>query len=302
MKLTAIKIKTETALGIIFLLAVIVVIAIYFLSREDFAIANKILKRTKTAISKNKNEDLRLLFASNGQRNIYKIQKGDKWTVEIDGQESAAYDYVANPTFSPDGTQFVYSAVQNDQAFVVIDNTVQQQVYDSILQIIFSPDGKKLGYLAEKGNQSVIVLNGQEGKAYQKIAPLQTSAGSTYIIFSPDGKSIAYKVVDDKGTYVVVNGQAGKIYTDITSFAFTPDGQFTYQAQTGDQQVTVVNNKEVVDTTIGNTTMPSGQNPNTQNSGSGTYSSRSKRDLHLNQSRLFYPTCTGSASEKNCNF
>lgn len=304
MKITAIKIKTETALGIIFLLAVIVVIAIYFLSREDFAIANKILKKTKTAISKSKNEDLRLLFASNGQRNIYKVQKGDKWAVEIDGQESQAFDFVDNPTFSPDGTQFVYSATDSGQSFMVIDNTVQEQVYDKILQIIFSPDGKKLGYVAEKGSQSMIVLNGQEGKAYQEIAPLQTSSGSTYIIFSPDGKSIAYKVVDDKGTYVVVNGQAGKVYTDIISFAFTPDGQFTYQAQSGDQQITIVNNQEVTRATAGNTSGNSNyseQNSNTQ-SGSSGRSSRNKKDVHLDQNRLFYPACTGSAADKSCNF
>lgn len=292
------KIKTETALGIIVIIAVIVTGAIYFLSQENFSVASKIFKKKDASPSKSQSDKLRLLFASSGKRNIYKVQKGDKWAVEIDGEESAAYDYVDNATFSEDGMQFAYSATLDDQSFVIFEKTVQQQVYDKILQIIFSPDGKTLGYIAEKGNQDVIVMNGQLGRTYQEIAPIQTSSGSTYIIFSPDGQSVAYKVVDDKGTYMVVNGEAGQIYTDITSFVFSQDGSFTYQAQSGDQQVTVVNNQEVV-TTSGNTTGTPTTGGSTGSSGqTSTTSSRKGKDVHLDQKRLFYPTCTGGS----CNF
>jgi hypothetical protein len=298
------KIKTETALGIIFIIAIAVAGSIYFLSQENFIIASKIFKKKNTAPAKSQSDNLRLLFASSGKRSIYKVQKGDKWAVEIDGEESEAYDYVDNATFSADGLQFAYSATNNGQAFVIFEKTVQQQVYDKILQIIFSPDGKTLGYIAERGDQSVIVMNGHDSKTYQEISPFQTSSGSTYIIFSPDGQNVAYKVVDTQGVYMVINGQAGQTYTDITSFVFSQDGTFTYQAQSGDQPVTVVNNQEVVPVTggtsgIGSTTGSSGQAPS---SSSSKYSAKKSKDVHLDQSRLFYPACTGDSTSKNCNF
>lgn len=300
------KIKTETALGIIFVIAIIVAGSLYFLSQENFIIASKIVKKKSVTSSVNQGDNLRLLFASSGKRNVYKVQKGDKWAVEIDGEESAAYDYVDNPTFSADGTQFAYSAMNANQAFVIFEKTVQQQVYDKILQIIFSPDGKILGYVAEKGNQSMIIMNGQEGRAYQEIAPFQTSSGLTYIIFSPDGKNVAYKVIDDQGTYMVINGRAGQTYTDITSFVFDQNGNFTYQAQTGDQQITVVNNQEVlpvngstpVNSAVGGTSS-SGQTSETSPS---KFSARKGKDVYLDQNRLFYPACTRDSTSKNCNF
>jgi roadblock/LC7 domain-containing protein len=294
------KIKTEVALGIILVIAALLGGLIYFVSREDFKVAKIVFKKKPAVSSQNQKKDLRLLFASNGDRNIYRVQKDDKWVVVIDGQESAAYDYVDNATFSPDGTLFAYSGTIDGQSVVILENTVQQQVYDKIKEILFSANGNALGYVAQKGNYNVIVFNGQESKLYQEIAPLETSSGSRYVIFSPDGKSIAYKVVDSQGSYIVINGQEGKRYDDITSFVFAQDGTYTYQAQSNGQQITVTNGQ--ASTTTGST---SNTTSSTQNSGSSSSSQGSSggfkkntRDIQRDQNRLFYPTCSGG----NCNF
>ena len=123
------KIKTETALGIIFVIAAVVGGTLYYLSQENFIIASKIFKKKSSTPSKSQSENLRLLFASSGKRSVYKVQKGEKWVVEIDGEESAEYDYVDNPTFSADGLQFAYSVTVTGQSFVIFEKTVQQQIY-----------------------------------------------------------------------------------------------------------------------------------------------------------------------------
>lgn len=299
------KIKTEVALGIIFVIGATLTGLIYFLSQGDFEAAKVLFKKRPGTSSQSQKKDLRLLFASNGKREIYRVQKDDKWVVIIDGQESAAYDYVENATFSPDGTLFAYSGIINGQAVVILENTVQQQVYDVIREIIFNANGNILGYMAEKGGYSVVVYNGQESQPYQAIAPLETSSGTQYIIFSLDGESIAYKVVDDQGTYIVINGQAGAIYDDITSFVFSQDGTYTYQAESNGQPVTVVNGQVSPigsNSNTGATTAPP-QDPGTPPSSLGSSGAfrKSTKDIQSDQNRLFYPTCGGTTGV-SCNF
>jgi len=300
------KIKTKIALGIIFIFAASLTGLIYYLSREDFKVAKIIFKKRPRASSQGQKKDLRLLFASNGEREIYRVQRDDKWVVVINGKESAAYDYVENATFSPDGTLFAYSGTINGQAVVILEDTVQQQVYDAIKEILFTANGNALGYVAEKGGYSVVVFNGQESKLYKEIAPMETSSGPRYVIFSPDGKSIAYKVVDDRGAYIVINGQAGTAYDNITSFVFSPDGTYTYQAESNGQSVTVTNGQgnSTTGATTANTTGTSTQNSgnsSTPSNGSSGFSRRNKKDVHLDQSRLYYPACGGTSGTR-CNF
>jgi hypothetical protein len=299
------KVDPKISAAIIFILLASFSAAFYFLSRQEAVItAKKAISKKISNLSAGKKKDLRLLFASNGQKNIYKIQRDDKWVVEIDGQEGAAYDFVDNPAFSPDGTQFAYSAMLNSQSFVVVGHEVQQQVYDRILQILFSSDGQTLGYVAQKGDYNVVVLNGQEGDLYQQISQLQTSSGTTYIVFSPDGQSVAYKVVDDNGTYMVINGETGQVYSDIISFVFSPDGTFTYQAVSGDQSVTVTNQENSTGSTASTantTTTTSGttsQSSSTSSSSTTKNWKKSTTDVHLDEGRLYYPNCSGD----DCNF
>ena len=300
------KIKPEVAIGIIFSLSILVVGLIYFLSRDNFEAAKIVFKKRPGTASPSQKKDLRLLFASNGKRDIYRVQRDDKWVVIVDGQESAAYDYVGNATFSPDGTLFAYSGTINGQSVVILENTVQQQVYDAIKEILFNANGNALGYVAEKGGYSLVVYNGQESQPYQEIAPLETSSGERYIIFSPDGESIAFKVVDDQGTYIVINGQAGTVYDDIISFVFSPDGTYTYQAESNGQQVTISNSQASTtgSTSATTTNTSTTASTSTQNSGTSSTTSsyrKSGKDVKLDQERLYYPTCGGTTGI-SCNF
>ena len=301
------EIKKEIAFGIIIIVSIFVGTYVYIQSKQDIPF-NQFIFPKKSQVSSIPQNDSKILFASMGDRQIYKVKKDDKWVVVENGQESQLYDNVATPVFSMDGTQFAYSAIIEGEAFVVVNENPQTLTYDGILEIVFSPDGKSLAYVAEKSGSNLVVLNGQEGKVYGEIGLLNTANGSYYVIFSPNGENIAYKVVDDKGAYMVINEQEGKTYSDIIEFIFSQDGtQFAYVAELGNQQITVVNNQETVANNSSTAPTTSTQSSGSLTSSSSGSSSRSstKRgaDVQLDQNRLFYPNCEGqTAGSSGCNF
>lgn len=201
--------------------------------------------------------DNRILFAKNGDTEIYKEERDGQWFVIIDGQESALYDGVANPTFSPDGAQFAYSARINNEEFVVMDGAQQGKSYLKIKQIIFNADGSVLAYLAEAANGNLVVVDGKEGKVYGDIGTMDTESGSTYLAFTSNNQ-IVYRAIDGKETFIVVDGKEGAKYTEIGTIYFSEDGtQIAYYAQDGTQIITVINGKV---TNVENTP-PTNNNP-----------------------------------------
>lgn len=304
------KIKSELAIGIIILLALAMIVFIWIMNNdlEKSAINFKGITTKNISATKDKYANSRVLFASHGQKNIYKVQTDDnKWIVIVDGQESAAYDSVFAPVFSDDGTQFAFGGTIDGQAVVVVNNEVRSQssLYNDIRQIIFSSNGQSLAYVAIKESGSVIVVDGKESKTYQEIAPLETANGSAYIVFSPDGQQIAYRVVDSGGTYIVVNGQEGKRYDNISNFTFSADGtQFAYQAEINGQIITVVNNQEISSSSISsnnNSSNNTSQNNTNTTPHQSNYPGRGQdpdESSYFNQ-QLNVPICRKSTG---CNF
>ncbi len=257
------KISSELAIGIIIIFAIIVGTAIY--RAGSFSEALNYLPQ----INKKKNvapaQPEFILFASNGSREIYKVQKDDgKWAVVIDGQESAAYDNVFNPTFSEDGTQFAYGATNEEKSFVVLNNQASDKKYDSIGQIIFDQNGKLI-YKVIGADGEFLVIDGQEGQKY-------TSIGQ--IVIMDDGR-VAFQAELDGKEVTVIDGQV------------------------------VDNSGQNSGNGPGSTgTTGSGSNTGNNNSGSGSTkpptspSSRSRKDWNVPNNDKSYPICTGTG----CNF
>lgn len=301
------KIRIEVAMGII-LISFCIVGGLAWLMNKNLSENSKINEeRNNQMLSSliNQKRNARVLFATNGTKDVYKILKDGKWIVVFDGKESEAYEFVGAPAFSPDGTQFAFSARLNGQTLLVINNNPQVKNYDSISAIVFNPNGETIAYVASKDEKYVVVVNGKEGKTYQDIDALQTATGVAYIIFSYDGQKIAYKAVEDQKVFVVVNGQEGKRYDEITNFSFSADGQFTYQAQDGDRQVTVVNNKEIASNqnSSNNTANTSNNTSSSDDDNYGLFTGDDGKDVYLDQGKLRKAICpSGSSGEKNCNF
>lgn len=300
-----IKIKIEIAVGVIFLVAAVVGGSLWMVNRSNQQSEESMresAKKTETLTAKkNEKENSRVLFATNGSRDIYKIKKGDRWVVLIDGQESEAYDAVASPAFSADGKQFAYSATLDGKTFLVINGVAQETQYNSITEIAFSPDGQQIAYVANKNEKYVVVLNQKEGKEYQEIGTSETKTGSAFLIFSSNSQNLAYKVIENQQQFMVVNNHEGKKYDSISNFTFSDDGtQYAYEAKKNGRKIVVVDDKEISNTP--------GDSSGGSDSGSGssgssdtdytTHFRNGKKDVHLDPNRLTFPVCTGT----HCNF
>ncbi|MFA4817879.1 MAG: hypothetical protein WC608_04135 [Parcubacteria group bacterium] len=299
------KIKIGVAAGLV-ILAGIIVAGSAWMSKKSAQRAEENMreaeKMTESLTAKrNEKDNSRILFATNGSRDIYKIKKGGQWVVEIDGKEGEVYDAVASPAFSLDGTQFAYSATLNGKTFLVINGIAQETQYNSITEIVFSPDGQQIAYMANKNEKYVVVLNQKEGKEYEEIGELETKTGTAYIIFSSDSQSFAYKVIQEEQQFMVINTQEGRRYDSISNFSFSDDGhEYAYEAEDDGREIIVVNGKEVSNTPA-DTPDDSGSpddSPGSSDTDYSTHFRNGKKDLHLDPNRLNFPVCTGTS----CNF
>ncbi len=296
----------------VILFSVLIVFSIVLL-RKDKPVEN-IAPVTAT---KPDQENPDIFFASNGKNTVYKVKKGDQWSVIWNGTEGKTYDFVSNPVFSADGTQIAYNAEIDGQAYVVVNNTQEINAYQKSNYITFSKDGSTIAFVATKGDDNYVVISAKilnitetlkESQSFKEIAIAKDSDGnSTAIIMSDDGSKLAYVIKEDDKIYVIVNGQKSQGYDDILSFTFSEDGtSFTYEAQNGDSILTITDNQVVSST---NSTTPTDQDTSDTNSTipssnsnypSATYRYKisTQKDIVRDQNQLDFSGCTG----ENCNF
>jgi len=189
------KIKTEVALAIIVLVSLIFGIVVYRAGSFSAALNYiPMASRKKEASVKNSNW---VLFATNGDRKIYKVQKDDgKWAVIIDGQEGEAYDEVFGGVFSDDGVHFAYGARNDDWDFVVLDGVASDKKYADIGQLIFNRDGMLIYKVIDESGQ-YLVIGDEEGERYDIIGD---------IVILDDGR-IAFQAEIGGEQVTVIDGQ-----------------------------------------------------------------------------------------------
>ena len=276
MKIETKKINSELAIGVILIFSIIVGIAIYRAGSFS-AVINYIPQKFKKNQPQSKPE--RVLFATNGTRDIYKVKKDDgKWAVIIDGQEGDAYDEVLNPAFSDDGTQFAYSAVDNNEAFVVLNNKASDKKYESIGQVLFNKDGNLI-YKVVEADGTFLVINGQEGQKY-------TSIGEVVIL--DDGR-VAFHAELNGQQVTVIDGQVVE-----NNPPSTGTGQNASGAGANDNSS---NDHSSNDNSSGGNNS-NGDNTNSSNNNTTPKSGRQRKDWNIPATEKSYPVCTGSG----CNF
>lgn len=261
-----------------------------------------------------------IVFATNGKETVYKVQDGNKWAVIWNGIKSKDYDYISNPVFSPDGTQFAFNAETSSQSYVVVNNVQVINAYQKADNIVFSQNNQTIAFLAAQNNNTYVVISSPVAsptapapKVTQSLPIVQpgtvttSSSTTTSIILSPDGSQVAYVVQNDGEIQVVVNGQTSASYDSISDFTLNNDGTYSYQAQSGSQTVTVVNNQIISPasstsstssstTTTGNSTSPvSGEASSSKTSPPSApyypYQWVSGQDVNMPANRVDYTDC-----------
>ena len=291
-------------------------------------------------IQNNSQSPTQIFFAANGKDTIYKIQENNQWKVIWNGKESKGYDYVSNPVFSPDGTQFAFNAEIGNRAYVVVNNTQEINAYQKADNIVFSQNNQTIAFLAARNDNTYVVVtssvassgttstsqNVTESQPIAQPGTVTNAAGdTTSIIISPDGSHVAYIVQNGDQVSIVVNGHPSAGYDNVSNLTVNNDGTCSYQAQNGDQEVTVVNNKVTSttsttsddssgssSTTTSSDTSTSGNNStdsnNTSNQNSSSKKSSSKfynykyqynsgQDVNIDPDQTDYSSCQSG----NCN-
>ncbi len=161
-------------------------------------------------------------FSPNSDRFAYEVftdKNLESMKLIIDGKESKEYEAVTFSTFSPNSNHIAYTAMQNNQWFVVRDGKKIGAKYDDIAEpFSFSPDSKELAFIGVKNNKYVVVLNGKEiTPYYDKIEDLT---------WSPNSKKLAYKITNDNKMFIGMNGKIDENYIFIGKITFSLDSKY----------------------------------------------------------------------------
>jgi hypothetical protein len=177
------------------------------------------------------------------KRVAFKVKKGEKEVVVVDGREGQGYDTVRSGWFfSPDSRRIAYAARRDGLQFIIVDG-VEGKGYEpwDDMYPIFSPDSKRIASMVRRSNGTMMVIDGVEGKPYRS---LETQPPPH--VFSPDSKRSIYAAESDKGRWVaVVDGIEGKAYDFVESVQFSPDSRrFLHEASRGGDSFVVVDGVE----------------------------------------------------------
>jgi WD40 repeat protein len=165
--------------------------------------------------------------------------------VRRDGRPGKAYEDIAHPVFSPDGSALAYAVRGTGGSFFVVSEREGPRFGEVLPDtFVFSGGGKRHAYLAKRDGRLVAVVDGK----------VQAEAGGDMVpwlqapVFSADGTSVGYLEGSRsrKKMRAVVNGKPGETFdgVDLRSLEFSPDGRhFAYGANdlsTGSQWFLVI--------------------------------------------------------------
>ena len=185
------------------------------------------------------------VFSRDGERLAYAVaeehrRRGIRMRMVLDGSVGPAFKQIGAYRFSPDGRQFAYMAVTDEDKGLMVHNGEKSDVYASIGVPVFAPKGGDLAYFVfqEDNNQWHVYRNGEKGPALDTVEnPVFCPEGARMVYigrigdrfmvfedgkivgnhdwaamptFSPDGNHLAYAAAKDGASFLVVDGQKGK--------------------------------------------------------------------------------------------
>jgi len=178
------------------------------------------------------------VFSRDGERLAYAVAEERRRDVRmrmvVDGQAGPAFSRIGAYRFSPDGSQFAYMAVTDEDKGLMVHNGEASDVFASIGVPVFAPKGGDLGYFVfqEENNKWHVNRNGEKGPALDVVENP---------IFGPEGERMVYTGRIGDRTLVIEGGDIVGNHEWAAMPTFSPDGNhLAYQAAEGGESFLVV--------------------------------------------------------------
>jgi WD40 repeat protein len=202
-------------------------------------------------------------FSRDGSQFAYLTQNGGRQTLVVGDGTTQTVAGVLDYALSPNGTRFAYAA-RNGDDWIVVEGPDTSDVYDWVEDVVYSRDGSSLAFAALADDEWFAVLNGEELDGFGEPA-IELSE----VTLSSNGGHVAYAVTeydekeDETYEYAVVDGRESDIYLDISDLCLAPNGErLAFVADDGDGQFVVTDGSEEApyDQVWGLTYSPDGSN------------------------------------------
>jgi len=201
-----------------------------------------------------------VVLSATGDRLAYAAVDAGRWRVVLDGRPGPAVGALLEGTlrFSADGAHLVYVAGRGDGKVVVFDQQPGPS-FDGISQLKLAPDSGEPIYVARRGRRSFVVQHGETGPPFDGIGELAVAPGRVAyaalsepdwvavvdgqrgraydrvdgLTFAPGGQRLAFLAQQDGKHLVVVDDVPSTAYAEVvrSTLAFSPRGKLFYAAR-----------------------------------------------------------------------
>lgn len=165
-----------------------------------------------------------------------------KYRLTVNSVSTTAYDTVAAPVFSPDGTFWAALAVKQQQWHIITADGELPLVYNHAEELQFSADSYSLSLVGYRGDEAMLVSYAivdddttEQRKLQLRGKPLLLLKKTGPYFLNPTGNRRAYVGMRSGSKVVNVEGKESLTFDDIVPVGFWYDGGFLYGGKLGGQ-------------------------------------------------------------------
>jgi hypothetical protein len=198
------------------------------------------------------------VFSPDGTHFAYKaILENNRCFIVLDDNALEVRDSVDNPIFTRDGQQMAYTAYDNGDCYLQLNDGQKVGPYFMILDSCLSPDGRKYAFVAKRKiseEDAVLLPRNERNKlwTYHAVASgfeSQAFDNITSPCFSDDSKHLMFRVLINNSWRILLDGEImSGVDGDIWRTEFIPpDNRVAYAVKNGNQWRVVCGDRESAD-------------------------------------------------------
>ena len=185
------------------------------------------------------------VFSEDGKHLAYRVTRGGKELLIIDGRETTVDDPAFERLFKRPGQPYSMTGNPLEKITIAVSIPISgkaitppKEKYPNKKDLLQHPDGREWAFVAEVGDKEIVVIDGKESRPYDKILELQAISGN---------KGLYYIARDGKKQRIVINGRESKPYDKIENVTVSPDlKRLAYFAGIGKEWVLVVDGRQSI--------------------------------------------------------